>query len=232
MDTSNPRFISNKEGTTTMKTHDSQDKTTSPEVKPCLFSVNGDSRQMRRDRIEEIAKLEPSVGFLAAVFDFEWMARRAILALSACPTPVIRKYFEKTHGLNAYKDAWDLFVSRQCVFIKESLVDVVNRNNARGNELWAAISDAFGMRHPIVHGANGFIKDEHSDFNRLALLDASDALEAFLVKHGKTAFEKVKRARCQFTGMSGKGLLKDSRKKRGKRESQVQERVDRSKNRG
>ena len=145
-----------------------------------LFAVNGNSRETRRRRIEAVARLEPSIGFLAAVFDFEWMVRRTILALSACPTPLIRKHFEKKHGWSSYEEAWQLYVRGGKKQHTPSLEQVLTDKGISKR----SISDAFGLRHPLVHGANGFIADNVALFNMNLLLSASDVLEMLLKSKG------------------------------------------------
>ena len=160
--------------------------------KTCLFAVNGTGREVRRRRIAAIAALEPSIGFIVSVFDFEWMIRRAILALSGVPTPEIKKYFKGRHGLDAYKDAWTRFVYRTkrydrlpAIFDKECRIP------------WCLVKQAFEARHPIVHGSNGFIKDDDAIEKMNCLLNASDAIEDYLKKFGKTAFERIFRRKSQ-----------------------------------
>lgn len=190
---------------------------------PCLFAVNGNSRELRRKRIEAVAESEPSLGFLAAVFDFEWMVRRAILALSACPTPFIRLHFERKHGWGAYTEAWSLFVmggkKRSAHNLEGILAQKANIKNQ-------AISDAFALRHPLVHGANGFISDDVARQNMYLLLSASDALEKHLNENGQTAFRTLKRLKCPNSTVCAYGVRKESRKQRSKLEKRVQERMD------
>lgn len=164
------------------------------EKQPSLFAVMGNSRESRRKRIEAIAHQEPCLGFLAALFDFEWMIRRAILALSTSPTPDIRSYFVKKHGWDEYKKAWKSFVKFDGR--KVELMDAIESDPKRRSVISGAISDAFQARHPLVHGANGFIKDEIAYYNKDLLLAASDALELFLKNNGKeykTAFVVIRR---------------------------------------
>ncbi len=161
-----------------------------------LFSVSGNSRTMRRERIEAVAKIEPSLGFLAAIFDFEWMVRRALLALSDSPTPDIRASLEKEHGWKAYQDAWRRFVKRDKG--PATLIDAIVTDPSQRRIISGAIADAFKARHPIVHGANGFIKDEIATFNKDLLLSASDELEKTIAKFGSkwnTAFMIIRRMR-------------------------------------
>lgn len=159
---------------------------------PCLFAVNGTGRKVRRERITAIAAVEPSIGFIAAVFDFEWMVRRAILALSEVATTEIKKYLKQTHGLDAYKKAWVQFVCETkrynhlpSIFDKEYGIP------------WCLVKQAFESRHPIVHGSNGFIKDDDAIEKMNCLLSASDAIEDYLKRVGKTAFERIVRRKSK-----------------------------------
>ncbi len=180
------------------------------EPKICLFAVQGNSRQTRRERIEAIAELEPSIAFLAAVFDFEWMVRRAILALSACPTPDIRAYLKKEHGWETYKKAWKRFVKLENG--PTTLIDAIVSDSSQRNAVASAISDAFKARHPLVHGANGFIPDDIAKYNMKLLLGTSDALEKTLATYGgkwNTAFMVLRR-------VTRKSALKDALAQRKK----------------
>ena len=194
----------------------------SDEPKVSLFAVNGNSRESRRARIEAVAMLEPSLGFLAAVFDFEWMVRRAILALSACPTPFIRSFFEKKHGWNSYKEAWSVFVMGGKNRSGQKLEDILTQKANINNQ---TISDAFGLRHPLVHGANGFIPDDVARHNMDLLLTASDALERHLSENEQTAFKTLKRLKCPNSTVCAYGVRKESRKKRRKLEKHLQEQM-------
>ena len=188
----------------------------------CLFAVTGNSRESRHRRIEAVARLEPSIGFLAAVFDFEWMVRRTILALSACPTPLIRAHFEKKHGWSSYEEAWQSYVRGGKKQHTPSLEQVLTDKGISRK----AISDAFGLRHPLVHGANGFIADDMALFNMNLLLSASDALEMLLKSKGLTAFQPIKRMKCPCaTGKSFYGLRKESRDRKRKLEERVRNRM-------
>lgn len=163
--------------------------------KTCLFSVHGNSREMRRNRIETVAEQEPCLGFLAAVFDFEWMVRRAILALSDFPSPFIRKQMNRIHGTDGLKNSWDMFVCSGNIKRNKSL-DIVLRDGTENVSVdWGDVCTAFKARHPIVHGDNGFIRDDDAKKHMQALLDASNIIEAHLRKFGKTAFDRIEHQR-------------------------------------
>lgn len=174
-----------------------QDKTSQTleqsEKKPCLFAVHGNTRETRRSRIEAVAELEPSIGFLAAVFDFEWMARRAIVALSNFPSPFIRKEMRRIHGAEGLKNAWDLFVCSGNTKKHKPLDQVLHDGDGKSSADWGAVCAAFKARHPIVHGANGFIDEEDAKKHKNILLNASDVLEAYLNRLKKTAFDRIDR---------------------------------------
>lgn len=163
--------------------------------KSCLFSVHGNSREMRRKRIETVAEQEPCLGFLAAVFDFEWMLRRAILALCDFPSPFIRKQMNRIHGTDGLKNSWDMFVCSGNIKRNKSL-DIVLRDGTENVSVdWGDVCTAFKARHPIVHGDNGFIRDDDAKKHMQALLDASNIIEAHLRKFGKTAFDRIEHQR-------------------------------------
>lgn len=161
----------------------------------CLFSVHGNSREMRRKRIEAIAEQEPCLGFLAAVFDFEWMVRRSILALSDFPSPFVRRQMTRIHGTDGFKNAWDLFVCSGNTRKNKSLDVVFRDGTATCSVDWSGVCAAFKARHPIVHGDNGFIRDEDAKKHMHALLDASGILEDHLHKFGKTVFGRIEHRR-------------------------------------
>lgn len=155
------------------------------EYQVALFAVNGNSRDSRRKRICRIAEIEPCVGFLAAVFDFEWMVRRTILALSIEPTQEIKKQMLSMHGCDKFKKAW-----KDLVVLEDRKLNEIILN-------WADVVAAFKARHPIVHGTHGFIMDEEAISHMNNLLKASDSLENYLGSQGKTAFERIVRRRSR-----------------------------------
>ncbi len=190
--------------------------------KTCLFAVQGNSRQTRRERIEAIAELEPSIAFLAAVFNFEWMIRRAILALSAHPTPDIRTYLKKEHGWETYKKAWKQFVKLENG--PATLIDAIVADSSQRIAIASAISDALKARHPLVHGANGFIPDEIAKYNMELLLAASDALEKTLETYGgkwNTAFMIIRRITRKSATKDAVAQRKQSRKSRVEHEKRM-----------
>lgn len=196
-------------------------------MRPCLFAVHGNSRQMRRKRIETIAELEPIIGFLASVFDFEWMVRRAILALSASPTAVIKVWFRSKHGLDDYKEAWVQFVDKPPQGIPFLL-----RNYDKSKHVeWSVLKDAFEQRHPLVHGINGFLEDDVAKFNIQLFLTASEIMESILQANGKSAFKTipVRRAKTNDDD-SARKTLAANRKISQKRHSRIAQRVNKAKN--
>ena len=203
---------------------------TQAERNPCLFSVHGNSREMRRKRIESVAEHEPCLGFLAAVFDFEWMARRAILALSNSPTAMIRVWFadRHKHGIAAYANGWKEFVrtSRKMAGLPFLLRHEVPEKPVE----WSSLKDAFEQRHPLVHGFKGFIEDKVAVFNMTMFLDASDVIETILRNNGCSAFDTIKNRKSKTEeDESARKIVANSLKRSNELHSRVMKRVAKSK---
>lgn len=200
----------------------------STEHRVCLFSVHSNSREMRRKRIEAVAKQEPCLGFLAAVFDFEWMARRAILALSETPTATIKIWFSGKHGIDAYKDGWKEFVVKQKKMLS---LPFLLRHEVPGKTIdWSLLKDAFEQRHPLVHGFKGFIEDDVAFFNTRLFLNASDVIEEILRKTGASAFATIKNRRAKTDAdESAREAVANNRAKMDELNARVTKRVAKSK---
>ena len=160
-----------------------------------MFLVSDGSRDARKKTISGLAAKDKAVGFLLSVIDFEWTLRRAILMLSTAPTRTIREALATCHGLDAYSKLWKAHVvhnkgNRASV----GLAAVVNRAEKRnGNKSpWEQLKAAFGVRHRLVHGVSGFIKDEDAERHMLNVFAATDALAKFVTLNGMDVFEPIK----------------------------------------
>ena len=206
-------------------TNEEQDK-----QKPCLFSVHGNSREIRRKRIEAVAEQEPCLGFLAAVFDFEWMARRAILALSDSPTAMIKVWFADghKHGIATYANGWKEFVLKSG---KLAGLPFLLRHEVPEKPVeWSSLKDAFEQRHPLVHGFKGFMEDDVAFFNMRLFLDASDVIEVILRKNGCSAFDAIKNRRLKTEAdESARKTVANNRRKTAELHARVTKRVAKSK---
>ena len=199
---------------------------TETQTRHSLFAVRGNSRETRRERIEAVAKAEPSIGFLAAVFDFEWMMRRAILALSIRPTAEIKVWLAKRHGLDDYKKAWKEFVHTRSDGEYPSLYALVTKGCNTPPVDWAALKDAFEQRHLLVHGSRGFIEDDMAQLNMGLFLDASKTIESFLNLKGKSAFKTIPNRRTNtLKNVAERTYVANNRKNEDMRYARVKKRA-------
>ena len=184
------------------------------------------SREAHRKRIEAVAELEPSIAFLASVFDFEWMVRRAILTLSESPTAVIKVSLRKRHGLDEYKEAWVRFVDKPTQGLPFLL-----RNYDKSKHIeWSVLKAAFEQRHPLVHGINGFMKDDVAQFNTQLFLTASEIIESILNNEGKTAFNTINPRRIKTDeDVTARQVAFKNRVVSEKRNLRIAKRVEKSK---
>ena len=159
-----------------------------------MFLVSDGSRDNRKAIIKRIAAVDKAVGLILSEIDFEWTVRRAILRLSTFPTNEIRMYLKCVHGLDGYKKAWSKYVrGEKHNQIGDCLVSVVNGTTVKGRKrIWDELMDAVDARHRLVHGINGFIKDEDAERHMKVLFASTDAIADFCMRNGEDVFERIK----------------------------------------
>jgi len=153
-----------------------------------LFPVTEETFEDRIKRIRKLAKTEPILAFLIAVFNFEWTVRRAILAMSPCPTKTIREYMfkEKIHGWDTYRDTWKVFVK---VFslgnrVIPSLSQILREGTQTGipKNYFDNLKDYLKERHKLVHGVKGFADVQKIDDGLEVVLKASEIITGYVKK--------------------------------------------------
>jgi len=168
-----------------------------------LFSVTKEDRTSRTARIRELFKVEPLLAFLMAAFDFEWTVRRAIVAMSPCPTKKIHDMFAEceVNGLPAYKDVWKSLVGELRVDVSRSiggaLADVAKVKGLSANH-FVNVGNVIKLRHVLVHGIRGSVKAEKVDSGFELLLRASEAISEYVDAHAKRKLYSriVRRSAC------------------------------------
>ncbi len=166
-----------------------------------LFFVTRETRESRSRRIRDFFKVQPVLGYLMAVIDFEWTIRRAIVMMSGCPASVIRERLEtrKYSGWGAYKDCWRLCVEETRNDGIPTLEHVVFGDDITA-EKQEAIGLAFLLRHKVVHGQASSLPKVKANAGLEVLLVASENIVKFVDGHyGKSMFSRVynPRARCK-----------------------------------
>lgn len=154
-----------------------------------LMPVLGGSSKKRRQAIIRMAKHDLEMGFLLAEFNFEWTLRRCILALSKCPTVVIRERLSGCHGWDAYRDAWTDCVKRFSPAMKSIgglLEDVSNADVPIVNI--QQLKEALDGRHILAHGIKGGVSDRFAIVGSYLFLNAADRLQWYAQLHGKSVF--------------------------------------------
>lgn len=150
--------------------------------------LNGSFKQRRR-AILNYAKRDLEMGFLLAEFNFEWTLRRSILALSKCPTVVIRERLSRCHGWDAYKEAWLDCVGHFSSDVKpigtllegDSIEDIPAVNIQH-------LKDALDGRHVLAHGVKGGVGDRFAVVGLSLFLNASDRLQRYAQERGERLF--------------------------------------------
>ena len=135
-----------------------------------MFLVK-DSLNERQKKIRSFLEKEPVIAVLLAAADFEWTARRAILALGKNPTKDINSFMRKERrgGLGALKDYWHDEVHGR---LKKELADVIPN--------WDYFTKkAYPLRHKLVHGAEGTTGVGYVTGAVEAFLAASNAITMF-----------------------------------------------------
>ena len=166
-----------------------------------LFFVTRETRESRSKRIREFFKLQPVLGYLMAVIDFEWTIRRAIVMMSGCPASVIRERLEtkRYSGWGAYKECWRLCVEETRADGIPTLEHVVFDGDITV-EKQEAIGLAFLLRHKVVHGQASSLPKAKANMGLEVLLGASENIVKFVDGHyGKSMFSRIykPRIRCK-----------------------------------
>lgn len=166
-----------------------------------LMPILGSSFEKRKASILKAASQDLEIGFLLAVFNFEWTLRRMILSFSKCPSIVIRALLAQSSGLWKYCHLWDI-----CVHGFDSRFGKMREILAGGFDSKSnlkAISEYLRCRHVLVHGAKSGIGAATALCGIRKLLEVSENLARFSHDNGHELFEKIpsrQQVRCGFTG--------------------------------
>ena len=150
-----------------------------------LFSVTKENRQSRSERIRSLFNEQPALGYLLAVFDFEWTVRRAVLLLSKCPITVIKARFESKHysGWATYQGCWTKCVQKTRDDVMPSLCQIIFAKDANTDitkEERALVQKAMQLRHQLVHGLSGSIPSDKASVFFPLLLMWSERITTFV----------------------------------------------------
>ena len=161
------------------------------------FPVHGDTPERRRKKIEAVFNVSPMAGFLLGAINFEWTARRAILALGLDSTKDIRAAFEQAHGYDQYKDLWKHHVCKDGKNGHPRLPKLIrdcSEEDGKGTPLdWTDVRKAFKVRHTIAHGR---ACTAGADFLRRQMdvfLRAAEILVAFVRENGGDVYATIRR---------------------------------------
>jgi hypothetical protein len=144
-----------------------------------MFLVD-DTIEGRQSTIRAFVEREPVIAVLLAAADFEWTARRAILALGKSSTTTINTRFEneKRGGLNALKRYWRDEVEGR---LETSLQELIPN--------WDQfVNKAYPLRHQLIHGARGSTGVKYAGSVVETFLAASKALADFADQHHEPIF--------------------------------------------
>ncbi len=138
-----------------------------------MFKVS-DTIEKRHRRFRRYLKSDPGVVVIIAAAEFEWTVRRAIIALESSPNATIRQTLMSHHGLSAYKE-----VCRDEVRPRygKSLPDIVPEWDRH-------VSDAFKLRHCLIHGAKGTVDVPFAEKQMERILAATKSVVDFGKKMG------------------------------------------------
>ena len=132
------------------------------------------------ERQEKIASFdEPFIAVLLAAPDFEWTARRAILALGSSTTKEIKENTLKLcSGLKEYKDAW-----------KEEVQPLTGKGLPEIIPGWQYFREsAYPLRNRLVHGIEGSVTSQYAQERVEAILSASKAVTEFADSFGEPLY--------------------------------------------
>lgn len=176
-----------------------------------LFSVTRENRKKRVDRIRKMAKSGDVLwAFLMTVFDFEWTVRRAILALSDCPTSLINQRLseQKCHNWAEYCTVWN-----ECVVVRDPQNTPILQNvlvkgfqNEGNASALSEVSSFLKIRHQLVHGKSGSAPKEKVDRGIEVYIKASNILCDYVEsKTGHSIFQRIVRSqsRCKHCSRCG-----------------------------
>jgi len=157
-----------------------------------MFLVS-DTQVTRHARIGAFAGKDAAIGAILAAVDFEWTIRRVIIGCGYHTNKHIRdRILSRCHGLEQYKTAWKSEVIHQ--FPNAPLLPALVPN-------WDfVVSQAFPLRHRLVHGIVGTTGEPFAKKRTKALIAASVALALFAAEKGVDVYSRlpIRRVRRQL----------------------------------
>ena len=139
-----------------------------------MFLVT-DRLENRHRKIRSFLPDEPVIAILLAAVDFEWTARRAVIAMGTNSNRFIRdNVLNRCHGPDDYKDAWKSEVKCR---LGKGLPEIVPN--------WKFLKEeAFLLRHQVIHGLSGMPTSRMAQDRVEAFLAASKSIADFAHSQG------------------------------------------------
>jgi hypothetical protein len=154
-----------------------------------MFLVS-DTLIERQKKIRSFLPNDPAIAVLLAAADFEWTARRAILALGKSPTKEIHERMDKERkgGLESLQNYWKIEVKP--LF---------------GKDLAAMIKDweffrntAYKLRNKLIHGATGSTSVQYATRAVESFLAASKVVADFAEEKGEPIYgRRIRRTKAR-----------------------------------
>ena len=131
--------------------------------------IVSDSVSERHERTIKFLEKEPAIAVLHAAAHFEWVLRRAIIALGHSPNTVIRADLKKNYGLENYQKIWQKEVSSHNPSIKALASEIQNWYYFR--------TKAFKLRDKLIHGVSPCTREYAEPRVKSILQAAQDVIE-------------------------------------------------------
>lgn len=144
-----------------------------------MFLVQDDMKSRER-KLRQFIKSDSSIGLIFSVINFEWILRRAIVALGSSASIEVRKALgSKSGGIDGYKEVWNH--------------EVYPNTGKRIHEAipeWQKLTNAIKMRNKLVHGVESFTWDRSTE-NAITVLHASQSLIQFCQDNKVDVFQRL-----------------------------------------
>jgi hypothetical protein len=144
-----------------------------------MFLVQDDMKT-REDKLKQFIKSDASIGLIFSVINFEWLLRRAIIALGSSSNAEVKKALGEKHGgIDGYKEIWNKEVYPKT---RKRMNDVIPE--------WQKLKAAIKMRNILVHGVESISWDRATE-NSLIVLHASKSLIQFCKENKVDVFQRL-----------------------------------------
>lgn len=165
-----------------------------------LFPVVGSSFKNCKEIVLQVASNNLELGFLLAVFEFEWIIRRLILSKSKCPTLVVRTYMEACcSSLKHYGKAWNKFAMYNDGMSLRGVLGLPQKWDE------SDLEDFFKKRHVLVHGSKGGIGAHTALLGVDCMFKVLDKIEKYAKDRDLDLFAKLnpRQKRCRYVTRKG-----------------------------